>query len=134
MFRFRSLSNIIFINENRESKDSSDYYSNEENPLQNPLQPTIGTMQPVQLIQLQPNSSQVTEEDDGTTINRRVAHVLEQVVAIQKEDKNDDPMGNKKFLLSLLPFMRKLPDDVNLEVRLQLMSVLQAYGGNKSGM
>ncbi|XP_023312819.1 uncharacterized protein LOC111692921 [Anoplophora glabripennis] len=73
-----------------------------------------------------------TEEEDSPTATKRIATVLEEIVAMQKEDKSDDIMGNKKFLLSLLPFMKKLPDDVNLEVRLQLMSVLQTYTSGKS--
>lgn len=80
------------------------------------------------------NVSTTEEEDSGSTATKRIATVLEEVVAMQKEEKSDDPMGNKKFLLSLLPFMKKLPDDVNLEVRLQLMSVLQTYTSGKSVM
>lgn len=58
---------------------------------------------------------------------RRVAKCLEELSSLQKEEKLEDPMGNKNFLLSLLPFMKKLPDHLNLEVRLQLMSVLETY-------
>ncbi|XP_066262367.1 uncharacterized protein [Euwallacea similis] len=63
---------------------------------------------------------------------KKVAKCLEELVSFQKEQKDDDPMGNRKFLLSLLPFMKKLPDDVNLEVRLQLMSVLETYTSSKN--
>ena len=64
----------------------------------------------------------------------RLSTILTELVKIQKEDRADDRMGNKKFLLSLLPFMEKLPDDVNLEVRLQLMSILQTYSNGESFM
>ncbi|KAJ8937311.1 hypothetical protein NQ314_011950 [Rhamnusium bicolor] len=115
--------------------------TNEENPLQTST-PKIGSMQPVQFIQIQPSSSlpmttvqstnQFSEdEDNNTNATKRMATVLEEVVALQKEERSDDAMGNKKFLLSLLPYMKKLPDDVNLEVRLQLMSVLQTYNSGK---
>lgn len=80
------------------------------------------------------NVTTTEEEENNSTATKRIASVLEEVVAMQKEEKSDDPMGNKKFLLSLLPFMKKLPDDVNLEVRLQLMSVLQTYTSGKSVM
>ncbi|KAH1014599.1 uncharacterized protein LOC109536341 [Dendroctonus ponderosae] len=58
---------------------------------------------------------------------KRVAKCLEELSSLQREEKLEDPMGNKNFLLSLLPFMKKLPDHLNLEVRLQLMSVLETY-------
>lgn len=63
-----------------------------------------------------------------------LTNILKELVNIQKEDRKDDRMGNKKFLLSLLPFMEKLPDDVNLEVRLQLMSLVQVYSNGESLM
>lgn len=94
-----------------------------------PIQPkptfTTTTLKPVDI-----NTLTVTSES-GEPPYKKVAKCLEELVAIQKEDRAEDTMGNKKFLLSLLPFMKKLPDDVNLEVRLQLMSVLQTYSGGK---
>uniref|UniRef100_A0A0A9X3B1 BESS domain-containing protein n=1 Tax=Lygus hesperus TaxID=30085 RepID=A0A0A9X3B1_LYGHE len=38
-----------------------------------------------------------------------------------------DRMGNKMFLLSLLPIMERLPDHSNIRARLQLMEVLQTF-------
>lgn len=82
---------------------------------------------------LDENSTSLQKSDeDFEKSDNNLAQILEQLVQIQKDDKADDRMGNKKFLLSLLPFMEKLPDDVNLEVRLQLMSILQTYSSGES--
>ncbi|KAJ8924455.1 hypothetical protein NQ315_007252 [Exocentrus adspersus] len=127
-FRKR-VDNVVYLDENRD--DSFQYNSNEENPLQTTANATVA---PLQFIQIQPKQSNSAsgEEENSATPTKRIAKVLEEVVALQKEEKSDDVMGNKKFLLSLLPFMKKLPDDVNLEVRLQLMSVLQTYTSGRS--
>ncbi|XP_018566058.1 uncharacterized protein LOC108907034 [Anoplophora glabripennis] len=132
----KKVDNVIYLDENRDN-DSFQYASSaEENPLQTSSQDN--SVQPLQFVQIQPRPSvqmsniSTTEEEDSPTATKRIATVLEEIVAMQKEDKSDDIMGNKKFLLSLLPFMKKLPDDVNLEVRLQLMSVLQTYTSGKS--
>lgn len=96
-----------------------------------PIQPkptfTAATLKPIDINTFATN----TNSDSGEPPMKKVAKCLEELVAIQKEDRSEDSMGNKRFLLSLLPFMKKLPDDVNLEVRLQLMSVLQTYSGGK---
>ncbi|KAJ8981796.1 hypothetical protein NQ317_006876 [Molorchus minor] len=101
----KNISNVIYVDENKDSNES--FQSNEENPLQTSTPSSIGSVQPLQFIQIQPSPSlpsvttlstnQSTEEDDSNS-NKRIASVLEQVIAIQKEEKNDDPMGNKKFL------------------------------------
>jgi thioredoxin-like negative regulator of GroEL len=87
----------------------------------------------------EPNTSTVVKPLEDTVSEQRetedrLSSILKELVKIQKEDRADDRMGNKKFLLSLLPFMEKLPDDVNLEVRLQLMSILQTYSSGESFM
>ncbi|KAF7284367.1 hypothetical protein GWI33_022155 [Rhynchophorus ferrugineus] len=97
------------------------------------------TNQSVQFVPIQPKRAFATRTIgtiDLSSLNveppmKRMAKSLEELVSIQKSEKKDDPMDNRKFLLSLLPFMRNLPDDVNLEVRLQLMSVLQTYTNRK---
>lgn len=127
-----------------ESKDSTDsMFAEDQKPFANsdsndatttqvhfvPIQPkpsfSTTTFKPVDINALTINS------DGGEGSSKRIALCLEELVTIQKEDRAEDSMGNKRFLLSLLPFMKKLPDDVNLEVRLQLMSVLQTYSGGK---
>lgn len=88
------------------------------------------TIQPIQFITVTPTQgieeTSTNDNDEPASGNKTTIKILSDLVALQKEDR-DDTMGNKKFLLSLLPFMKKLPDDVNLEVRLQLLSVLQTY-------
>lgn len=87
----------------------------------------------MQFIHLQPNATipHPKKDDDEESATSKLTKVLEQLVKTQEDDKNDDPMGNKKFLMSLVPFLRKLPDDVNLEVRLQIMGVIQSYGAKE---
>ncbi|XP_050305946.1 uncharacterized protein LOC126743058 [Anthonomus grandis grandis] len=114
-----------------------------------PIKPTETTPQPqIQLIPILPKPTPQTAFVSGaidynsitashlkfTAANsqddqplKRVAACMEEMIQLQKDETADDPTGNKKFLLSLLPFMKKLPDDVNLEVRLQLVSVLETY-------
>ncbi|XP_030764056.1 uncharacterized protein LOC115888453 [Sitophilus oryzae] len=128
-----------------DSRDSSDtvYALDDTKPIcavssaESVQEPT----QSVQFVPIQPKPSFSTSTTiDFNPLNtdcsepalKRVARSLDELVAIEKDDKADDPMGNKKFLLSLLPFLKKLPDDVNLEVRLQLMSVLQTYTSGKT--
>ncbi|KAJ8963077.1 hypothetical protein NQ318_018541 [Aromia moschata] len=139
-----SIANIVYLDESKDSNDSVHY--KEENPLQTTSPTTVGSVPQLQFVHIQPkpsltvasngtgvqSSSHTANEEDEASVTKRIATVLEEVVAFQKEERNDDSMGNRKFLLSLLPFMRKLPDDVNLEVRLQLMSVLQSYNSGKS--
>ncbi|XP_014245509.1 uncharacterized protein LOC106664354 [Cimex lectularius] len=48
------------------------------------------------------------------------------VMGYPRDELQGDRMGNRMFLLSLLPIMERLPDHVNLRARLQLMEVLQA--------
>lgn len=96
-----------------------------------PIQPKPfagATLTPIDINAL--NNSSIGFEQEPPM--KKVAKCLDELVNMQKEEKCDDPMGNKKFLLSLAPFMKKLPDDVNLEVRLQLMSVLETYTSGKS--
>ncbi|KAG5864943.1 hypothetical protein JTB14_020860 [Gonioctena quinquepunctata] len=142
----RNAGNIIYINESRDSNDSD-----EENKYQSPTHfPKISTpsfpsiqaapvatptLTPIQLIQLQPTANgappiQGMDVDGVAHSGGKVAKVLDQLLQDRKEEKADDAMGNKKFLLSLLPFLKKMPDDVNLEVRLQIMNVVQSYSGN----
>ncbi|CAH1978129.1 unnamed protein product [Acanthoscelides obtectus] len=109
-----------------DDEDSKQYGDEDTVPLSE-----INTLQPVQFIHV-PNEDTIEAEEDDMTQNNNanqqsVKEILERVVEMQKDDINDDAMGNKKFLLSLLPFMQKVPDDVNLEIRLQLLSVLQTY-------
>ncbi|XP_056636945.1 uncharacterized protein LOC130445375 isoform X2 [Diorhabda sublineata] len=137
----KNASNIIYINETKDELEEETLLQMSSPPPITPKpvkippsmnsMPSFGTLQPVQLIQLQPNNlaQNVTKDDGAESTNQKLAQVLEQMAHAQDEEKTDDPMGNKKFLMSLVPFMRKLPDDVNLEVRLQLMSVLQSYVG-----
>nr|CAH7749022.1 unnamed protein product [Callosobruchus chinensis] len=117
-------------------KDSEDGEEDDDEPKQYDDEDTIplseiSTLEPVQFIHV-PNDDNVEAEEEHATQNndtsrQAMKEMLEEVVQMHKEDRNDDPMGNKKFLLSLLPFIQKVPDDVNLEVRLQLLSVLQTY-------
>lgn len=112
IFRQRNPSSIIYV-------DESHSHSVVE----------VATPEPKSMVYEEESSSVPSILDnplskDGSAT---LTHILQKLVDVQKEDKNDDVMGNKKFLLSLLPFLRKLPDDVNLEVRLQLLSVLQSY-------
>ncbi|CAH0551649.1 unnamed protein product [Brassicogethes aeneus] len=126
---------IVYVDEIQNSNDSN-FDSNSFECEENTLPPG---MQQVQFIQIQPSPSvsvsSIKQSPSSTKVdedgNTRIAKILEEMVNVQKEDKNDDPMGNKKFLLSLLPFMKKLPDDLNLEVRLQIMSVIQSYSAGK---
>ncbi|XP_072397457.1 uncharacterized protein [Diabrotica undecimpunctata] len=134
----KNASNIIYINETKEQPEGDANFQSSPQIAPKPIKvqtpitpmPTFGTLQPVQLIQLQPNTlPQTTKEPTDESATRKLTEVLENMLQAQAEERSDDSMGNKKFLMSLLPFMRKLPDDVNLEVRLQLMSVLLSYGG-----
>ncbi|XP_044264534.1 uncharacterized protein LOC123011243 [Tribolium madens] len=98
--------NVIFLEEHEEKNDDS--------------------MESINL-----NTCKTHQEIDNSD---HLLNILQELVKMQKEDRVNDRMGNKKFLLSLLPFMEKLPDDVNLEVRLQLMSILQTYTNGESFM
>ncbi|KAL1513973.1 hypothetical protein ABEB36_003305 [Hypothenemus hampei] len=95
-----------------------------------PIQPK--SYAPATLTRIDLNNLNQSNFDSQEPPLKKVARCLDELVNMQKDDKLDDPLGNKKFLLSLLPFMKKLPDDVNLEVRLQLMSVLETYTHGKN--
>ncbi|KAL1513971.1 hypothetical protein ABEB36_003305 [Hypothenemus hampei] len=112
-----------------DSKDSNDSSNEDSKPLaaialsSDPMEVSTSQTQ-FHFVPIQPKSQEPPL--------KKVARCLDELVNMQKDDKLDDPLGNKKFLLSLLPFMKKLPDDVNLEVRLQLMSVLETYTHGKN--
>jgi hypothetical protein len=123
--------NAIFLQDHEERNDDSmdnTYFSSETSNLfkadQEMYEPNTSTV-------VKPLEDTVSEQRETED---RLSSILKELVKIQKEDRADDRMGNKKFLLSLLPFMEKLPDDVNLEVRLQLMSILQTYSSGESFM
>ncbi|CAG9857788.1 unnamed protein product [Phyllotreta striolata] len=129
----KNASNIIYIDETNDSEEDgtpSKPVKVHQTTSVTPIAPLagFGTLQPVQFIQLQSNSGVNRSSDPGDPDGDKLTKVLEKLAKQQEEEKADDPMGNKKFLLSLAPFLRKLPDDVNLEVRLQIMAVIQSYG------
>ncbi|XP_074033889.1 uncharacterized protein isoform X2 [Leptinotarsa decemlineata] len=138
----KNAANIIYINETRdeESEEETGYQLTTTTPtgtsatsIPTPTLTPISNV-PFQLIQIQPSTSgpsnsNAASEDLGFASGGRTAKVLEQLLKEQQEERKDDSMGNRKFLLSLQPFLQKLPDDLNLEVRLQIMSVLQNYSG-----
>lgn len=140
--------NVIYLEENKDSNDSNSMFacatgsSEENNPLYSMDFYDIpeahggpGRSEEDQKKEVHEGtsagSSGGTSGGIDTTSSARIARVLEEIVRLERDDKADDPMGNRKFLQSLLPFMKKLPDDVNLEVRLQIMGVLQTYLNNK---
>ncbi|CAH1169880.1 unnamed protein product [Phaedon cochleariae] len=121
-------SNIIYINEtdaNEEVKETS------SPPFQTSITGSIGTLTPVQLVQINPNAAKVesatAHAPSASAEASSCAKAVDLLARIQQEDRQDDAMGNRRFLLSLLPFMRKMTDDVNLEVRMQLLSVVHNY-------
>ncbi|KAK9873249.1 hypothetical protein WA026_021738 [Henosepilachna vigintioctopunctata] len=69
-------------------------------------------------------------QDTKCDINERLVKVLEEITEFQKCEKADNPMGNKNFLLSLLPFMENLTNEENLQVRVHFMNILQTYNNN----
>ncbi|XP_060525385.1 uncharacterized protein LOC132701461 [Cylas formicarius] len=128
-YQRRNTSSFVFVEENRDSNDST---TEDVKPIT--VDPIQLTNQSVQFIHIPSTSSDQFNSSSNNAdmpTGKRIAKVMEELAAMQKEERADDPMGNRKFLLSLLPFMKKLPDDVNLEVRLQLMSVLQTYASGK---
>ncbi|CAG9766432.1 unnamed protein product [Ceutorhynchus assimilis] len=126
-----------------DSNDSNSVISHEDSKANITIDPievsTTSQAQQVQYVSIQPKKftmPTLTPIDLNSFGDeppmKKVASCLQELVDFQKEDRSDDPLGNKRFLLSLLPFMKKLPDDVNLEVRLQLMSVLETYCNGKN--
>ncbi|RZC35234.1 uncharacterized protein BDFB_008376, partial [Asbolus verrucosus] len=121
--------NAIFLQDHEERNDDSmdnTYFSSESSNLFKADQEMC-----------EPNTSTAVkpaDDNEQRDVDDRLSSILRELVKIQKEDRADDRMGNKKFLLSLLPFMEKLPDDVNLEVRLQVMSIIQTYSNGENFM
>ncbi|XP_045483174.1 uncharacterized protein LOC123688617 [Harmonia axyridis] len=75
----------------------------------------------------EPTSKRVKTEETPLVLSERMVRVLEDLTDIKKKEHEDNAMGNKHFLLSLLPFMEELSNEDNLQVRVHFMNVLQTY-------
>ncbi|EFA06435.1 uncharacterized protein LOC103313528 [Tribolium castaneum] len=105
-----------------------------ESTIKTPQNPNAIFLQERNEDSLDNTSQEMCDFNNTTARDEHLTNILQELVKMQKEEQADDKMGNKKFLLSLLPFLERLPDDVNLEVRLQMMSVLQNYSNGESFM
>ncbi|XP_044746786.1 uncharacterized protein LOC123308262 isoform X2 [Coccinella septempunctata] len=75
----------------------------------------------------EPAPKKTKTEDIRVDLSERMVRAMEDLAEIQKKDVADNVMGNKSFLLSLLPFMETLSNEENLQVRVHFMNVLQTY-------
>ncbi|KAL3285529.1 hypothetical protein HHI36_000060 [Cryptolaemus montrouzieri] len=120
-------------NENSDHQDSNGSYTLEHEDSNNGFVPYhfIPVETEVSMPSDEPQMKRIRLEDHKCDINERLVKVLEEMAAIQRDEKADNPMGNKSFLLSLLPFMEKLTNEQNLQVRVHFMNVLQNYNNVK---
>lgn len=58
---------------------------------------------------------------------REITDILSESIALQKQEKAEDRMGNKAFLMSLLPLMDNMPQNQLIAVRCKIMEVLQSF-------
>lgn len=75
----------------------------------------------------EPEPKKPKPENTRVELSERMVKALEELAENQKKETTDNSMGNKNFLMSLLPFMEKLSYEENLQVRVHFMNVLQSY-------
>lgn len=58
---------------------------------------------------------------------KELTHILTESVVLQSQERADDPMGNKSFLMSLLPLMNSMPINSVIHLRFKIMELVNMY-------
>ncbi|GJQ68677.1 hypothetical protein Trydic_g17217 [Trypoxylus dichotomus] len=84
---------------------------------------TIRTSSPFASIAAQKKEKRkLKDQDDGM---QETKEYEEQGMDLKREQNETDRMGNRAFLLSILPFLDKMSDEVVMEARMGMMQVIQ---------